>query len=205
LGHAKAGTVLHRIDARLKLAVALGFIVWVVATPIRWWPCYLVQASLLLFWCVAGRLSVRSVLLRVGAVLPVLAMIALAVPLSRGFAAGWDLAGQIMIRAVLALGCAVVLASTTPFPALLNALAWFRLPATFLSILTLMHRYLFVLLEELRRMRRAKQARTCHPDWRTDLVIMANCVGILFVRAFERAERVYAAMCARGWQGRFPD
>ena len=67
-----------------------------------------------------------------------------------------------------------------------------------------MYRYMFVLVDELDKMRRAKLARTFYPSLWWELRLMANFVGILFVRAFERAERVYAAMCARGWRGNVP-
>ena len=95
-----------------------------------------------------------------------------------------------------------VLIVTTPFPAILTALARLRLPSTLVSILAFMYRYLFVLLDELARMRRAKLSRTFQSHWRTELVLVAQLAGLLFVRAFERAERVYAAKHARGWNGR---
>jgi cobalt/nickel transport system permease protein len=63
-----------------------------------------------------------------------------------------------------------------------------------------MHRYLFVLVDEGERMRRARASRTFvrrrGHQWQT----LATIVGQLFVRASERAERIYAAMCARGWK-----
>jgi len=69
------------------------------------------------------------------------------------------------------------------------------------TTLALLERYRFVLIEEGLRMRRARASRTVGPGkkvfaWQT----LASVVAVLFVRATERAERIYAAMCARGWQ-----
>jgi cobalt/nickel transport system permease protein len=204
-GPAAGSTGAQRLDARIKIVAALLFVLWVVLTPLRLWPCYLVQLAIVLSVYLWARLPLRLLATRLAVVLPFLLLIAAAVPLSRGFSAGWDIAAQIVIRSSLALSAMIVLAATTAFPSFISALSWFRVPRVFVSILTFMHRYLHVLAEEAMRMHRAKQSRTCRPSLWTDTRIMANCVGILFVRAFERAERVYAAMLARGWQGKFPD
>jgi cobalt/nickel transport system permease protein len=63
-----------------------------------------------------------------------------------------------------------------------------------------MHRYLFVLLDESERMRRARASRTFQRQRRVRWNLLGSVVGQLFVRASERAERIYAAMCARGWK-----
>jgi len=91
-------------------------------------------------------------------------------------------------------------ATTTPFPELLRVLRAIHTPALLVTTLALMYRYLFVLADEAQRMRRARQSRTLRPGrgriWR----LLATVVGQLFVRATGRAERIYAAMCARGWR-----
>jgi len=64
----------------------------------------------------------------------------------------------------------------------------------------LLYRYLFVLLDEMERMNRARHSRTfTQHRWRT-WKNLASVIGQLFVRSTERAERIYAAMCARGWK-----
>ena len=94
----------------------------------------------------------------------------------------------------------VVLANTTPFADLLQVLRRAHVPALLVTTLALMYRYLFVLVDEARRMKRARMSRTFTAQrsvqWRT----LATVVGQLFVRTTERAERIYAAMCARGWR-----
>jgi cobalt/nickel transport system permease protein len=106
-----------------------------------------------------------------------------------------------LVRAWLCLIVMLMLVATTPWAKLLGALEWLRVPRVLLWILAFMYRYLFVLSDELARMRRAKQARTFRRNWWWELELTAHFVGVLFIRAFERAERVHAAMCARGWHG----
>jgi len=83
---------------------------------------------------------------------------------------------------------------------MLRVLRQMRVPALLITTLALMFRYLFVLADETQRMRRARASRTFARGrgvaWRT----LATVAGQLFIRASERAERIYDAMCARGWK-----
>jgi cobalt/nickel transport system permease protein len=63
-----------------------------------------------------------------------------------------------------------------------------------------MYRYLFVLVDEAERMQRARRSRTFTRLRTHAWESRASLVGQLFVRSTERAERIYAAMCARGWR-----
>jgi len=94
----------------------------------------------------------------------------------------------------------LVLAATTPFSAQIGVLRRLHVPGLLVTTLALMHRYLFVLGDEAGRMRRARASRTLVRSRRLDWALSANVVGRLFVRASERAERIYLAMCARGWR-----
>jgi cobalt/nickel transport system permease protein len=75
-----------------------------------------------------------------------------------------------------------------------------RVPGLLITTIALMHRYLFVLAEEAQRMRRARACRTFKRGRRFQWQALATVLGQLFVRASERAERIYDAMCARGWK-----
>ena len=94
----------------------------------------------------------------------------------------------------------ILLAGTTAFSEILRVLRAIHVPWLLLTTLTLMYRYLFVLADEAQRMRRARLSRTfIHDRWRT-WKSLGTVIGQLFVRSTERAERIYAAMCARGWK-----
>ena len=106
----------------------------------------------------------------------------------------------VMLKANLCLLTTLLLSNTTPFRELLRVLQRLRVPWIFVTTLTLMHRYLFVLADEAERMRRARASRSFTPRRRFQWPVLASVVGQLFVRASERAERIYDAMCARGWK-----
>jgi cobalt/nickel transport system permease protein len=114
----------------------------------------------------------------------------------------------ILLKSWLSVQVALLLAFTTPFPTLVDALRALRLPAIMVSIISFMYRYLAVLGGEATQMDRAKQARSAVVPgrkgggslrWRAG--VTGSMVGSLFLRSYERSERIHAAMLARGFQG----
>jgi cobalt/nickel transport system permease protein len=75
------------------------------------------------------------------------------------------------------------------------------MPLVLVSTLQFMYRYLHVLADELDRMVQARRSRTFRRSGRLDWGLLTSLIGVLFVRAFERGERVHDAMIARGWDG----
>jgi len=188
---------LHRAPAGLKLAVALALVLTVVLLP---------RAQL------AGLLAVAAVLTGLFAlsgmgVLFLLKRLLLLEPLVLGVAglmwfqpSGGRVFALVMLKANLCLLATILLSHTTPFTELVRVLRRLRVPWLFLTTLTLMHRYLFVLADEAERMRRARASRTFTRGRRFQWQALSSVVGQLFVRASERAGRIYNAMCARGWK-----
>ena len=114
---------------------------------------------------------------------------------------------SILLKSWISVQAAILMTVTTPFPDLLWGLRALHLPRTLISIIGFMYRYLFVLSDEAMRLRRARAARSATGAgrsggslrWRAR--VAGGMVGNLALRAFERSERVYAAMQARGFQG----
>jgi cobalt/nickel transport system permease protein len=106
----------------------------------------------------------------------------------------------VLAKSTLSLAAVVLLGATTPFSQVLRALSRFRVPSLLVTALALLYRYLFVLVEEMGRMQRARRSRTFSRSrwvtWRASAAV----IGQLFLRTTARAERIYAAMCARGWR-----
>jgi cobalt/nickel transport system permease protein len=98
----------------------------------------------------------------------------------------------------------VVLSSTTPFPALLGGFDALRTPRTITLTVGLLWRYLHVFGEEFQRLRRASAVRGYQPRWLWQAGVIAACIGTMFVRSYERGERVHQAMLARGYDGTMP-
>ncbi len=105
-----------------------------------------------------------------------------------------------MVKSTLCLATMILLTNTTPFADLLRTLRRLRVPGLLITVLALMYRYLFVLIDEAERMQRARRSRTFSARRAHVWASLATLGGQLFVRSTERAERIYAAMCARGWR-----
>jgi cobalt/nickel transport system permease protein len=117
---------------------------------------------------------------------------------------------SIMLKSWLSVQAALLLSYTTPFSSLVDGLRGLRVPAIIVNIISFMYRYLAVLADEAGRMSRARQARSATAadgrsggslTWRAR--VTGAMVGSLFIRSYERSERVYAAMLARGFDGTF--
>lgn len=105
----------------------------------------------------------------------------------------------LVARSTLCILAVVLLANTTPFSDLMRELKRVHMPPLLVTTVALMYRYLYVLKDEGDRMRTARASRTFTPArgraWRS----MATIIAQLFLRATDRAERIYHAMCSRGW------
>jgi cobalt/nickel transport system permease protein len=109
--------------------------------------------------------------------------------------------GSVTLKALLSLVMLNLLTLTTSIPALLNALLVLRTPPLLVAILASMYRYINVLIGEFSAMRRAAASRNLMSNNRSARLVVGNMMGSLFIRTYERGERVYQAMLARGYQG----
>jgi cobalt/nickel transport system permease protein len=190
-------SAVHRLPAGVKLLAAVACVVLIVLLPRgAWWAHGAVAAGLAVV-AVESRADLRGMLLRLLLLEPFVLGIALLALLRPG---GLALFLSMLAKSTLCLATMILLTATTRFSDLLGVLWRIRVPALLVTTLALMHRYLFVLVEELERMQRARRSRTFSAGrssaWRNS----AQVAGQLFVRTSERAERVYLAMCARGWK-----
>jgi cobalt/nickel transport system permease protein len=195
--HSKRSSALARLPAGLKLGVALVMIVGTVAAP-SWAVGWFVGMGLVLAAAVVlGRVPVLFLLKRLAWLSPFVLSVALVNALQAGARASWEM---VALRSTICLLTVIVVSNTTPFSGVLRVLRRVRVPGLLITTIALMHRYLFVLVEEAERMRRARASRTFTRKRGTRWQALSTVVGQLFVRASERAERIYDAMCARGWR-----
>jgi cobalt/nickel transport system permease protein len=190
-------SAVHRLPAGAKLLAAVACVLLIVLLPRSAWWAHAAVAAGLVAIAVASRADLRGMLLRLLLLEPFVLGIALLALLRPG---GVPLFLSMLTKSTLCLATMILLTATTRFSDLLAVLWRIRVPALLVTTLALMHRYLFVLVEEMERMQRARRSRTFvagrSSAWRSS----AQVAGQLFVRASERAERVYLAMCARGWK-----
>jgi cobalt/nickel transport system permease protein len=117
----------------------------------------------------------------------------------------------VALKSWLSVQAALLLTFTTPFHDLVDALRRLRLPEVMVAIIGFMYRYLAVLADEASRLMRARASRSAGGAdgsrgggslrWRAG--VTGSMVGTLFLRSYERSERIYAAMQARGFAGTF--
>jgi cobalt/nickel transport system permease protein len=195
--HRHTDGLMQRLPAALKLGVALVIIVTTVLAPIQWSAWFAGVTAVLILAAAVSRLPPLFLLKR----LLVLSPFVLGVVLVNAF----QPAGRVnwlgvAAKSVLCLLTVILVSNTTPFSQILRVLKSIRVPALLITTIALMHRYLFVLADEAERMRRARASRTFTRGRRFHWHTLATVVGQLFIRASERAERIYDAMCARGWK-----
>jgi cobalt/nickel transport system permease protein len=193
----RRGTAIHRTSPRLKLAFALAFVVLTALLPRHPSALYLVPAGALLLLWPFCRMPLAYALRRL--VVAELFIVGIAL-LSLFAPAAMPIFLSALLKSNLCVLAMLLLTWTTPFHDILQELRRLRLPSVMLTTLTLMSRYLPVLAEESRRMQRARASRTFSRRRRLAWDSLTLIVGQLFIRSAERAERIYLAMCARGWK-----
>ena len=195
--HSHRDSLVARLPAGLKLGLALVIIVGTVLVPPHAIGWFLGASLLLLVAVVLSRIPLLFLLKRLAWLSPLVLGVALVNALQPAARGSWL---TVAARSAICLLTIMLVSNTTPFSRILRVLKSARVPGLLITTLALMHRYLFVLVEEAERMRRARASRTFArrrgARWQT----LSTVVGQLFVRASERAERIYDAMCARGWK-----
>ncbi len=158
-----------------------------------------VYFALLVVVTIAARLPVAATLLRAAAVLP----FALTFALVSAIAGEPARAAMLIVRGYLSAFAALLLISTTPMPDLIAGLEWLHFPAFLLQVMQFLYRYLNVLMIEAGSMRQASLAR----GGRIRILQFrqaAGAAGVLFARAWARAQAIHRAMISRGFDGHMP-
>ena len=205
---------LHRLAPEAKLAATLTFVVCVAITPREALWAFGGYALILAILLTVSRIPPLFLVARLSAVIPFV-LFALFIPF---IASGpttevWGLelsveglwgTWNILAKAVLGASATIVLTATTEVPDIIRGMGDLRVPALFTAIAMFMVRYLELVADEVRRMRIAMESRGYDPRWLAQARPIATGSGALFVRTYERGERVHAAMLARGFTGTMP-
>lgn len=109
--------------------------------------------------------------------------------------------GSVLGRSIVAIGAAVVLVSTTPFSQVLIALRTLRLPDAVSTSLGLAYRFLYMLTDEVERIRRAARSRNAAAGAAPRRRLFMGITATALQRSFARSEQVHRAMLARGYTG----
>jgi cobalt/nickel transport system permease protein len=215
-------SLVHALDPRAKVVVTILFILSNALLPDGAWLAFLLSWGLILGVSGLAGLGAGYVVRRSFVALPfVLAAISAVFAVPGRAVAAFDLGpwhlvatdaglvrfASIVVRSWLSVQMAILLTATTDFPDLIHALRHLRVPQVLVSVIAFMYRYLFVLADESMRLMRAREARSARlpgggggsPGWRAR--VAGHMAGQLFLRSYERSDRIYAAMLARGYTG----
>lgn len=216
---------IHHLDPRIKLVLSVAFILANALVPTGAWPVYVLLFAIILSVELLSELGLGYVLKRSSLAIPfVLAALPLifTVPgqalfsislgpwMFHGSLPGVERFFSITLKSWISVQAAIVLAASTSFPDILVAMRAVHVPRLMVSVFGLMWRYLFVLVDEASRLMRARMARSGQSDkpgtkhggslvWRAR--VTGGMAGSLFLRAFDRSDRIYMAMLSRGYDG----
>jgi cobalt/nickel transport system permease protein len=204
----------HRAPAHLKLLALLAFMLVVVATPRTSYAVHAFEAAVLLAVVLLSRVPLSYLLPRMVVEVPFV-VFALLVPfISHGprtevlgltvSEPGLHAGIALLLKGTMGVLASLTLAATTEPQDLLRGLQRLRMPDLIVQIMGFMIRYLDVVTAELGRMMTALRSRGCDPRSPRHWPVLARSLGALFIRSYERGERVHLAMLSRGYDGRLP-
>lgn len=212
--HFHGHSLIHRAPAHVKLVALVGFMLTVVATPRDWYPVFAVYAAILVAVVLTSRVPPLYLAKRMVIEVPFV-LFALLVPFvatgPRTEVLGLNLsepglvaAAGLLMKGTLGVLASLTLAATTEPGDVLRGLQRLRMPEPLVQIMGFMIRYLDVVTGEMSRMLTAMKSRGCDPRSPRHWPTLARSLGALFIRSYERGERVHLAMLSRGYDGTIP-
>ncbi|MCY7394569.1 MAG: cobalt ECF transporter T component CbiQ [Nocardioides sp.] len=212
--HFHAHSPVHRAPAHLKILGLLGFMLLVVATPRGWWPAYAAFLAVIGVVVALSHVPPTYLLKRMVVEVPFVLFAVLLPFVSRGpevevlglgvSEPGLQAGATLLAKGTIGVLASLTLAATTEPQSLLAGLERLRLPQQLVQIMAFMVRYLDVVTAEMHRMRIARESRGFTARNPRHWPVLARSLGALFIRSYERGERVHLAMLSRGYTGRMP-
>jgi len=218
--YSSVASPVHRINPTINLISFLGFVVIVVLVPAGSFTPLVMAFLSLSFVIVLSRVPMRFIFVRSLVIIPFVIAIAafnlLAKAGSTFFhehvpgspmlsSAGTVVFLSIVLKSLLCVLAMTLLVSTMGSARLLSAMRSIGVPSGVGVVACFLSRYFSVVVSELLRMKRARDSRRGGKLSRiVEFRSAGTLVGVLFIRSYERAERIYGAMCSRGFDGKAP-
>lgn len=216
--HSHLNSFIHRLDPRIKIISSIAFILFVIFTGPGSFKTFGLYGALMAVLILLSRIPIGFIFKKSLVIIPFVLMMAFFIPFVKsGEVAGGYSFGTLkltvtyggliifwncLIKAYLSTLAMILLITSTSFSDFLRALEKLKCPLLFTMIFSFMYRYIFVVEDELLKMQQAKEARSVGGSGWFHARASANMLGTLFIRTYERGEKVYLAMCSRGFDGR---
>jgi len=190
---------LCNFDPRVKIASTVIFTISVALlreiTPL------IISLLFLLLIVIASRVPLIHIVKSYAIAFP----FAVFASLTMWYSSGPEEATAMFLRITNSVLALIILVSTTPFFEFLKALRWFKVPAIIISLLLFTYRFIFVFIDELERMKLAREARGFNGGKSLlnveALRTIAYTAGMILVRSHNRANNIYSALLSRGYTG----
>jgi cobalt/nickel transport system permease protein len=209
---------IHHLDARAKIVVFFTLILIAVSSPATSFLLFALLALALVGIALLAKLPLGHLAKKVLIILPFLFVVAVSIPFMKRDGGGYNLGigglsvsqsglwilWNVIVKSCLGIFSIILLSSTTSFPRLIKGMERLGSPRIFTILASFMYRYSFILIDEMQRMKRARDSRCFGGRWFWQSRVIGHMVGTLFLRSFHRGERVYLAMLSRGYQGTMP-
>jgi cobalt/nickel transport system permease protein len=207
-------TYIHDLAPHVKILAAFSFLLIAVLTPAKSYASFAGYFVLIAGLILMAQLSFKTVVKRMVVEVPFVLFAILMPFLGRApyieiygvsvSEAGLIAGIAILIKSSIGVLVSILLSSTTTVREILHGLAHLKVPALLINIATFMLRYSAVVTDELNRMKTARESRGFIAKGPKDWKIVAQAAGALFIRSYERGERVHLAMLSRGFNGEMP-
>jgi len=211
------GSIIHRLDPRVKVVFFFILIFVIVSTPPQELVKFTGYLLILLILLLLSRIPFLYVFARSLVIIPFVLLTAVFIP----FFKGGEVAGSynfltlhltishkgililqnILIKSWLSVLSLTILTSTTKFSFLLKALETLKIPRVLILIASFFYRYMFLLVDQIMKIKNARDSRSFKKNPLYQFKVIGYMIGELFIRTYERAERIYLAMLSRGFNG----
>jgi cobalt/nickel transport system permease protein len=187
---------IHDLPSELKLFSTMIIIIATVVVPGNYYFYFLSVTLFLSIIILISTISIGFIFKRLILMEPFVIGIAILSIFQDG---GWFVFVKILLKSTVCLLSIIVFSNTTTFNNLVRLLRKLRVPKVLVDVIALMYRYIFVLIDEAEKMQRARASRTFINQKKLSWKLQGSIIGQLFVRSYERGERIYRAMRARGF------
>ncbi|PKP57503.1 MAG: hypothetical protein CVT89_04430 [Candidatus Altiarchaeales archaeon HGW-Altiarchaeales-2] len=176
--YANVNSIIHHLDPRLKIIAFISYVLFVILTPPTEFIKFFLYFSLIFSVILLSKLPLKFIFKKI--------------------------LFNVLVKSWLSVISMLTLTSTTKFSDLLKGFEYLKFPKVMLLVISFMYRYIFVIADEAMRLKTAGDARNFgNLKLKQRIEIFGNIIAVLFIRSYERAERVYAAMLSRGFDGNF--
>lgn len=206
---------IRALNPKTKFITIVAVVFLIVSTPADAFAAFALFLALSFILIIISRVPVTVFLRRALIAVPFIVVALAAVPfVSEGTQAtsfslgigssavsvtGFLLVFNVLCKSTLSIIFITLLISTTPFRDLVSGLRELKVPSFIADTLSFMYQYIFIIMDETQRVAFARDARLYGNRWIWQAPVIGHMIGSIFVRSYERGERIFLAMKARGY------